>query len=96
MPTSDKLAELTIKEHESRLKHIDELMEKAESAGKKSESTNREIEELKQERQKMGDYVDSLKEKSPQEFMETAGPMVMWELVAKKLEQLIEKIKKGA
>ena len=41
-----------------------------------------------------GDYVEQLKTKSPEQLMETAGPMVMWELVAQKLEKLVEKIKK--
>ena len=96
MTTSEKLAELSIKEHESRLKHIDELMDKAESAGVHDDNVKEELADIKQEREKMGDYVEGLKQKSPQQFMETAGPMVMWEIIAEKLEHLIEKIKKGS
>jgi len=94
MPTTDQIAEMSVREHEARLKHIDELMEKAEKAAIANEAINNDLAELKQQREKMGDYIENLKQKSPQEFMETAGPMVMWEIVAEKLEQLIEKIKK--
>ena len=93
MPTSDQIAEMSIRKHEAQLKHIDELVEKVENAAPEDEAVSEELETLKQEREKMGDYVEGLKKKSPQEFMETAGPMVMWEIVAEKLEHLIEKIK---
>lgn len=95
MITPEQLAEKHIREHESRLKHIDELVEKVEAVEPKDNDIHDELSSLKQEREKMGDYVADLKQKSPQEFMETAGPMVMWEIVAGKLENLIEKLKKS-
>lgn len=93
MTTTDQLVEQKIKEHESRLKHIDELMNRAESEGVNSETAKEELADIKKQRKKMGDYVQELKQKSPQKFMESAGPMVMWEIVAEKLEHLIEKKK---
>ena len=48
----------------------------------------------RQEKEKSDDYVDGLKKKSPQEFMETSGPMVIWEIIAQKLEKLFERKKK--
>ena len=92
MTKFDKLAEQHIAEHEARLKHIDELMQEAEQAG--DEESKTELTELKEKQTEMGDYIEELKEKSPEHLMETAGPMVMWELVAQRLEKLIEKIKK--
>ncbi|MEJ2180163.1 MAG: hypothetical protein P8Y28_06910 [Gammaproteobacteria bacterium] len=92
MTKFDKLAEQHIAEHEARLKHIDELMQEAERAG--DEESKTELTELKEKQTEMGDYIEELKEKSPEQLMETAGPMVMWELVAQRLEKLIEKIKK--
>ena len=92
MTNFDKLAEQHIAEHVSRLKHIDELMEQAEQAG--DEESKAELSDLKEKQTEMGDYIENLKEKSPEQLMETAGPMVMWELVAQRLEKLIEKIKK--
>jgi len=95
MPTSDKLAELSIREHEARLKHIDELMENAEAEKSQDKKVNDELATIRQEREKMSNYIEGLKQQSPQQFMEAAGPMVMWELIAEKLEHIIEKIKKG-
>ena len=93
MTKFDKLAEQHIAEHESRLKHIDELMQEVEQAG--DEASKAELTELKEKQTEMGNYIEELKEKSPEQLMETAGPMVMWELVAQRLEKLIEKIKKA-
>ena len=92
MTKFDKLAEQHIAEHQSRIKHIDELLEEVEKAG--DEESKQELTELKEKQTEMGDYIEQLKEKSPEQLMETAGPMVMWELVAQRLEKLIEKIKK--
>ncbi|WP_455367043.1 hypothetical protein [Kaarinaea lacus] len=92
MPNIEKLAEQHIKEHEARLKHIDELIEEAEKTG--DQESKAELADLKEKQTKMGDYVEQLKQKSPEQLMETAGPMVMWEFVAQKLEKLVEKIKK--
>ena len=92
MTKFDKLAEQHIAEHESRLKHIDEFMQEVEQAG--DEASKAELTELKEKQTEMGNYIEELKEKSPEQLMETAGPMVMWELVAQRLEKLIEKIKK--
>lgn len=92
MTKFNQLAEQHIIEHQSRMKHIDELMQKAEETG--DEESKTELAELKEKQTEMGDYIEQLKEKSPEQLMETAGPMVMWELVAQRLEKLIEKIKK--
>ncbi|HEY5602673.1 MAG TPA: hypothetical protein VIM41_06155 [Gammaproteobacteria bacterium] len=91
MTRIDKLAERQAVEHESRLKHIDELLKQAEQAG--DEASKAELEELEEKQTAMGDYIERLREESPEQFMQTAGPMVMWELVAQRLEKLVEKIK---
>lgn len=78
MLTPDQLAELHVKEHDARLKHIDELPD------------------TKQAQENPEDYVKGLKQKSPQEFMDKAGPMVMWEIIAQKLEKFFERIKKAS
>jgi hypothetical protein len=95
MTNVDKLAERQIREHEARLTQLDNLMEQAgkEAEKTRSESIHKELHEIKEERGKMADYIEELKTKSPEQFMEAAGPMVMWELVAKRLEKLIERIK---
>jgi len=95
MHVTEHLIESHIREYEARLKHIDELIEKIQSGVSKNSDEGEELISIKKDRKKMGDYVEELKYTSPQHFMETAGPMVMWEIVAQRLEHLIEKIKKG-
>ena len=94
MPMPEQIAEQSIREYEARLKHIDEVLDKAETVASKDAEVSQGVAEIKQEREKINDYVEGLKQKSPQEFMDTAGPMVMWEILAEKLEHLLEKIKK--
>lgn len=95
MPTPEEIAETSIREYEARLKHIDELMEKAEAVASEDVVVSQGLTEIRQERDRISDYIEGLKKKSPQEFMDTAGPMVMWEILAEKLEHLVEKIKKS-
>ncbi len=92
MTKLDKLAEQHAAEHVSRLKHIDELMQQADQTG--DESAKSELTELRKTQTEMGDYIEELRKRSPEQLMETAGPMVMWELVAQRLEKLVEKIKR--
>ena len=94
MPMPEQIAEQSIREYEARLKHIDEVLDKAEAAAARDTDVKQGVAEIKQEREKINDYVEGLKQKSPQEFMDTAGPMVMWEILAEKLEHLVERIKK--
>lgn len=94
MPMPEQIAEMNIKEHEARLKRIDELMEKAETAAGDDVVVSHGLMEIKKEKERIDDYIEGLKTRSPQEFMETAGPMVMWEILAEKLEDLIEGIKR--
>lgn len=96
MPDINQLAESHIREHEARLKHIDELMEqvkKAEQATTGSPEVKAEFSDLKQERSALASHLDELRQKSAEEWAEKAGPMVMWDIVADRLEKLVERIK---
>ena len=95
MPMPEQIAEMNIREHEARVKRIDELMEEAEAAASDDAIISHGLTEIKREKDRIDDYIGGLKEKSPQQFLETAGPMVMWEILAEKLENLIEGIKKA-
>lgn len=99
MTTIDKLAERHILEHESHLKHIDELLERASNIASETaeqDEIKKELAELEQQRTNLLNHIDKLKQKSQDEWqeetIEEAGPMVVWELVAKRLEKLIERI----
>lgn len=96
MNNVDKLVEQHIHQYISHLKHIDELMDEAHGHSSKLESdaeSRDELQELRKQRDDFADYIESLKEKSPQQLLQVAGPMVMWELIAQRLENIVEKIK---
>lgn len=96
MPDINQLAERHIREHEAHLKHIDELMEqvdKAKQAAADSSEVSAELADLKQERGILANHLDELREKSAEEWAEKGGPMVMWDIVADRLEKLVERIK---
>lgn len=95
----NQLAEQHILEHEARLKHLDEILERAdqgiESVSGPAEF-RQQLKELHEAREELAQYLDEMKqisEKSAaQENLEKMGPMMIWETVAKKLEKLVEHI----
>ncbi|MCK4586056.1 MAG: hypothetical protein KAU29_01865 [Gammaproteobacteria bacterium] len=96
MPDINQLAERHIREHEAHLKHIDELMEqasKAEQAAADSSEVSAELADLKQERGKLANQLDELRQKSAEEWAQKGGPMIIWDIVAGRLEKLVERIK---
>jgi hypothetical protein len=98
MTQLNRLVEQHILEHESHLKHLDELIERAEE--KISKTGGGEAEELlakmKLERDQLSSRVEEFKLKPPdqwsEEEFEKTGPMVIWDTLAQKLEKLIERI----
>lgn len=104
MSRIEQLVEQHIREHESRLAHIDELLARAEQgvAGltKPHDEIDAELVKLRQEREKLVGHIGELRNKTPEEWqeweLEQAGPMIVWEAVAKRLEQLLERIEHHA
>ena len=99
MTTVDKLVEQHILQHESHLRHIDELLERAEKGvSKVSEPSeiNGKLKEVRQQREKLLSHIEELKRKTHEEWqeekIEDVGPMVIWEAVAKQIEKLVERI----
>ena len=96
MTNVSQLAEQHIREHESRLKHIDELLEHAHAEAGADEEIIHELDQIRQEREKLVSHINELKQKSFAEWqvekIEQSGPMVVWDAVAKKLEKLVERI----
>jgi len=99
MDKIDQLANQHIREYESRLLHIDELLHRVDK-GKEEYASKSEIdiqlEELRAEREKLSQHIEDLKQKSFNEWqvteIEQAGPMIIWDAVAKRLEKLVERI----
>lgn len=85
--------------YEAKLRHIDELFERADrgmaSTGGEPEFNN-ELEALRRDREKLVADIEAIKKKTSEEWqeetIEEAGPMILWEAVAKRLESLVERI----
>jgi len=87
-----------IARYESRLKHLDDLIERASQ--KKAEETEHhaELKELSGKRKEFAAHVDELRVKDldnwKQEEIEMSGPMGIWDALAQQLEALLEKLEK--
>ena len=99
MSSREMRIEQTILEHQARLKHFDELLKQAEKGlSAKTEATefSEELTQLRQERKKLLEHIEQLKSQTREEWQEStieeAGPMIIWEAVAKRLESLVERI----
>lgn len=90
MTKLDDLVDQQVKEYNSRLKHIDELAEQA--AALEEESHLAELAELKSERNKLADYLKELEQNRSEKSLEMTGPMYIWDVIAQRLEKLVEKI----
>lgn len=88
MASQEQRVESHVLEYESRLKHIDELMAKAEGA----EAVAEEVAGLKVARSRLAESLEEMRKHSEEEWARNAGPMVMWEIVAEKLEKLVQRI----
>jgi hypothetical protein len=98
MSNKEQLIEQHIREYESRLKHIDELYERAhEAAGQFHEGhdAHSELQEIKTQREKLPQHADEIKsmpvERWREETVQNAGPMAIWDILAQKLEDFVER-----
>ena len=96
MRTIDHLIEQHVLENQAHLKHIDELMERAQAKAKETTSaeSRQELNELEMERNEYARYVEELQKESEEKLMQTLGPMVMWQFIAERLEKLVERLEK--
>jgi hypothetical protein len=87
MTNLEQLAERHMREYTARLKHIDELMERAEKAAAAKQGIPPE--DLEEKRRKLA---DELLQHETEDWAEKGGPMVLWDIVAKRLEDIVERI----
>jgi hypothetical protein len=99
MTHRDELVEQHIRQHESHLKHIDEMLRRAHEqveAGNAPPEAEQELKELKGEREKLAGHLTEMKRKGPEDWeretLERAGPMGIWDAVAQRLEKLVERL----
>jgi len=98
MSRQDHLIEQHILQHESHLRHIDEMLRKArehvENAALPAEA-HEELAEIRRERERLAEHVAAMKRKTPEELardtMEHSGPMAIWDAVARRLEKFFER-----
>ena len=99
--STDKLIEQHIHEHESRLKHIDELLHRAhdelEASGEPADVES-ELRVLRGDREKLAEHVSELKDRPAKDWQaeafKRAGPMAVWDAVAQRLENVLERLGK--
>jgi len=85
--------------YEAKLRHIDELFERADrglaTKGEAPELSN-ELETLRRDRATLLSDIEDIRKETREEWqeetIEEAGPMILWEAVAKRLESLVERI----
>ena len=98
MTNKEQLIEQHIREYESRLKHIDELYEQAHKATEHLEEEHDSRSELKsyaEQRAQLQQEAEDIKTMPVgnwrEETMQNAGPMAIWDILAQKLEDFIER-----
>ena len=92
------MVEQHIREYESRLKHIDELYERAHQATDHLDEEHEVRSELKEydlQRARLKQHADDVRtmpvEKWREETVQNAGPMAIWDILAQKLENFLER-----
>ena len=95
----DQLVQQHILEHESRLKHMDELLERAgRKMAQTGEGPSEQLASMKLERDELSGRVREFKLKPPEQWseedFERTGPMVVWDTLAQKLEKLVERLER--
>lgn len=95
----ERMVHQHILEYESRLKRMDELIARANAVG--IPTAGEDAEQLAgalREREALSGRLDALKRQPPptssSEAFETFGPMGVWDTVAKKLENLVERLER--
>ncbi len=101
MTNKEHLIHQHILEYESRQKHLDELYEKAQQAAEHlpdDHEIKQSLHAVGQEKNQLDEQGKVLKtmhvDKWREETIQKAGPMAVWDILAQKLEDLIEKVEK--
>ena len=99
MADYDALIERHNSRYQSRLSHLDQLLavaDRRKATNPEPAALDDELATVRREREQLLKDVEQLR-KHPNaayqdESLEEAGPMIIWELVAKRLERLIERV----
>jgi hypothetical protein len=98
MTSKEQLIEQHIREYESRMKHIDELYDRAHQAAANldtKDGVQARLNELAAQRALLQETTDSIKtmplDKWREATVRNAGPMAVWDILAQKLEDFVER-----
>lgn len=98
MTNKEQLIEQHIREYESRMKHIDELYQQAHEATEHlddSHASRSELQAIAEQREQLQQAAEDIKAMPignwRDETMQSAGPMAIWDVLAQKLEDFIER-----
>lgn len=98
MTGKNLMVEQQIKEYQSRLTHIDELIERATKGVKETSPHKEKLTRLQQERNKLAAQYDKFRLQSVEnwrkEEIEKSGPMAIWDALAQQLEKLVESLER--
>ena len=98
MTNKEHLIEQHIREYESRMKHIDELYERAHQAAADADEESEKrarLKELEAQRKLLRHTTEHIKTMPMDHWREAtasnAGPMAVWDILAQKLEDFVER-----
>ena len=100
MTATERLVSEHIREYESRLKHIDELFERAQQASENLDdhALKSQLDKFQRQRAELAKQTAELKTMSRdqwrKELVQSSGPMAVWDILAQKLEDLTERLDK--
>lgn len=102
MTDYNQLVEQHIDQYESKLKHIDELLERARKGiadAHEHADIHAQIASVKNERDRFAQHIDALKQKSTdelqEEMIEDIGPLgIMLDALAQQMQSLLERIER--
>ena len=87
-----------ISRYQARLKHLDQLLERARRKQIETAEHEAELKAITGKREELAKYISDLEhlnlEDWKEEEIEKGGPMGIWDSVAQQLEKLVEKLEK--
>ena len=96
MTSIDNLVEQHIAEYESRLVHMDELVQRVSKTAGVGQELDSELQALIKERDRLTSHVEQMKLRSLEDWdkeeLALAGPMGVWDALAQQLEKLVERL----
>ncbi len=96
MNNLEHMVEQHVREYESRLKHVDELVDRAKATD--HPEVHEELKSVMPQRDQLASQVESMRLKSLQDWrqeeIQKAGPMGIWDAVAQQLEALVERFER--